>query len=155
MSDLNVPDVNWTILTGSTSFSSQLCNLVFQFNLMQIVDCPTHINSNTLDLIITNCNNAITSLTVQTDHLISDHYLISLTMSFSSTHTNHQPLNYAYDYSKADYHGLQQFLFNCDLTSYYNSNDVNETWLIIKHIILSGINQFIPKVRLRPVQYPV
>ena len=77
---------------------------------------------------------------------MSYHYLISLTTSFNSTRTNHQPLNYVYDYSKADYDGLQQFLFNRDLTSYYNSNDANEARLIIKHVILSGINQFIPKV---------
>jgi len=56
----------------------------------------------------------------------------------------------AYDYSKADYDSLQQFLFICDLTSYYNTNDVNEAWLNIKHAILSEMNQFIPKVRLRP-----
>jgi len=85
-------------------------------------------------------------------HLISDRYLISLTMSFNSTHTIITSHWTTYNCSKADYDGLQQFLFN---SSYYNSNDVNEAWLIIKHVILSGINQFIPKVRLRPVQYPV
>jgi len=35
----------------------------------------TYIHGNTLDLIVTNCSNAII---VHTDHLISDHYLISL-----------------------------------------------------------------------------
>jgi len=38
MGDFSIPDVNWA--TGSTNFSSQLCDLVFQYNLMQIVDCP-------------------------------------------------------------------------------------------------------------------
>ena len=34
MGDFNVPDVNWATLSGSTIFSSQLCDLVFQFNLL-------------------------------------------------------------------------------------------------------------------------
>ena len=54
MGDFNVPDINWNTLSGSTTFSIQLCDLVFQYDLSQIVDCPTHTAGNVLDLIFTN-----------------------------------------------------------------------------------------------------
>ena len=154
MGDFNVPDVNWATLTASTSFSSQLCDLVFQSNLLQIIDCPTHIHGNVLDLVFTNCNDAINSFSVYTDNTISDHYLITLKMSFNFTHSDRQPSNYVYDFSKADYDGFCQFLLSCDLTSYYNCTDVNEAWTFIKQLIITGMDQFIPKVRLRSSQYP-
>ena len=43
MGDFNVPDINWDTLSVSMTFSNQLCDFVFQYNLSQIVDCPTHI----------------------------------------------------------------------------------------------------------------
>ena len=45
MGGFNVPDIYWNMLSGSTTLSNQLCDLVFQYDLSQIVDCPTHICS--------------------------------------------------------------------------------------------------------------
>ena len=55
MGDFNVPDINWDTLSGSSTFSNQLCDLLFQYNLSQIVDCSTHVAGGILDLIFTNC----------------------------------------------------------------------------------------------------
>jgi len=115
-----------------TSFS---CELVFQYNLMQIVDCQTQIHGNTLDLIITNCNNAITSFWSLNIRSLPD-------FINHSTHSNHLPLNYILWLFKSRLWWLTTISFNCDLS---NTNDVNEAWLIIKHVILSGMNQFFQK----------
>ena len=157
MGDFNVPDINWAILSGLSTFSKQLCDLVFHYNLSQIVNCPTHIGGNILDLIFTNCENTISSLTVQSDTIhpvTSDHYLISLTLSYYHTSLNYTLPKYVYDYPKGDYEGLCHFLLSSDLTDFYDCSEVNQAWTFVKNLITTGMNQFIPKVKLRSNQYP-
>ena len=38
--DLNSPDICWSSLHGSTPFSVPLCDLVFKYNLVQLIDSP-------------------------------------------------------------------------------------------------------------------
>ena len=86
MGDFDSPDSNWNTLSGSTTFSNQLCDFIFQYNLLQIVDCPRHIAGNVLDLIFTNCDSATNSLATHSNlvhPVTSDHYLISLTIKHS------------------------------------------------------------------------
>ena len=107
-----------------------------------------------LDLVFTNCETDIKSTSVHTNNSISDHYLISVTISFNFACSKNKPAKYVYDYSKADYEGLCHYLLSCDFTSYFNCTDVNEAWSIIKQLITTGMDLFIPKVRLRSSQYP-
>ena len=106
MGNFNVPDINWDTLSGSSTFSNQLCDLLFQYNLSQIVDYSTHVAGGILDLIFTNCTSVINSLAIHSDivhPVTSDHYLISLTLSYYHTLSNHMIPIYVYDYPKGDY----------------------------------------------------
>ena len=58
-----------------------------------------------------------------------------------------------YDYKKADWENLCNFLLDEHL-SQTESGDVEEAWSLIKHSILSGMEQFIKKVRNRSSQLP-
>ena len=40
--DFNCPDINWDLYTSTSEFSHQLCDLVFDLELSQIIDAPTH-----------------------------------------------------------------------------------------------------------------
>lgn len=51
LGDLNSPDICWSTLSGQSSTSRVLCDLVFHHNLSQLVDFPTHTSGNILDLI--------------------------------------------------------------------------------------------------------
>ena len=77
MGDFNVPDINWSTLVGSTQFSNHFCDLVFDLNLSQLVDSPTHRQGNVLNLVLTNIDDSIHSLTVYNNNrqfISSDHY---------------------------------------------------------------------------------
>ena len=50
LSDFNCPDINWDLYTSTSEFSSQLCDLVFDLELSQMIDAPTHTKGNVLDL---------------------------------------------------------------------------------------------------------
>ena len=92
LGDFNFPTINWDILHGETPMSNFFCDLVFNLNLIQIINEPTHIHSNILDLILTTDDDIITSLSVHSNiflPIISDHFAItfSLNTSFPSSPT--------------------------------------------------------------------
>jgi len=43
--DFNFPTINWNL---NTSFSNLLCDIIFDLNLAQLVDKPTHKGGNIL-----------------------------------------------------------------------------------------------------------
>ena len=59
--DFNMPDINWSTLTGCSMISNNFCEFIFQSNLAQIVNIPTHKHGNTLDLILTDNTENIAS----------------------------------------------------------------------------------------------
>ena len=149
MGHFNVPDINWATLSGSSMFSNKLCDLVFQFNLPQLVDQPSHICGSILDLVFTNCESDIFVHNTNSFDITSDHHQ-------SPSHFLSVPLippirqqDYVFDYSKRDYIGLNQYISACDLTTYYNTTDVNKAWTILKQLLLTGMDLFILKIKLK------
>ena len=82
MGDFNYPDIDWARMHGSSSFSSLFCDFLFDCNLHQLVSSSTHRCRNTLDLIITNIPDKITSISIHESISIPnlDHFLISFTI---------------------------------------------------------------------------
>ena len=78
MSDFNYSDVSWDRLVGSTQASHLLCNLMFDLNLHQLVNVSTRVKWNTLDLVVTNLHDLITSLTVTQE----THYFLNPLTTF-------------------------------------------------------------------------
>ena len=78
--DFNMPDVNWSTLTGSLATSNRFCDIVFSSNLVQLISSPTHNCGNVLDLVLTDNAENIVDLTVHPPEYqctTSDHYLIT------------------------------------------------------------------------------
>lgn len=53
----NLPDINCNTLFGCPSLAHTFCDLVFKLNLLlqlELIESPTHIHGNTLDLLLTN-----------------------------------------------------------------------------------------------------
>jgi len=117
LGDFNFPDVDWCTLSGSSSKSNKFCDLLFQLNLTQLVDKPTHNLGNILDLIITNNEDIIYDLIIHPQNykpISTDHFLISFTILVPTEHTILSPTQVIFDYSKANYHGLTCFLSDID-----------------------------------------
>ena len=51
--DFNMPDIIWSTLTGCSLISNNFCEFIFQSNLVQVANMPTHKHVNTLDTILT------------------------------------------------------------------------------------------------------
>jgi len=66
-------------MTVYTPQSLHFCDLIFEFNLVQLITEPTHKGGNLLDVILTNidCIDNISISTILPNGLSSDHYLIN------------------------------------------------------------------------------
>jgi len=88
-----MPDIRWPSLSADSNFSTLFCDLAFQHNFSQSIELPTHSHGNTLDLIITNCEDQITIDSTNSCFLKSNHYSIPLT-SIKLALTNLQERNH-------------------------------------------------------------
>ena len=48
-----MPDINWSSLCGNSLYSTSLCDFVFDYNLSQVIQIPTHTGGNILDIVLT------------------------------------------------------------------------------------------------------
>lgn len=147
MGDFNYPDVSWDRLVGCTQASHLFCDLVFDLNLHQLVNVSTHVQGNTLDLVVTNSHHLITSLTVTQDtryFLKTDHFLVSFNIAQCLTPNTHIPASIVRDFSKADLEGLCLYLVDFDFSPCFISTDVELVWSFIRDDIYRGFDLLVP-----------
>ena len=60
--DFNLPDICWTSLSGCSPLSNLFCDFVFDTNLAQLINSPTHVKGNTLDILLTNSEHIISHI---------------------------------------------------------------------------------------------
>ena len=138
LGDFNSPDINWSTLAGSSTASNNLCKFIFESNLVQLVDSPTHANS----------PDHVTNLLVHPPDyhqcVTSDHYLITFTITFE--HLVSPPtINEVFNFTKGDYTGLSEYLLSRDLSSIYKSSDIEEIWHLLKSNITRAMVYLSPK----------
>ena len=157
MGDLNSPDINWSTLCGNTSFSNSLCNIIFSLNLVQLVEKPTHIKGNILDIVLTNMINKVVNLDVDVSSCreLSDHHLVIFDMVLSfSKHLKFS--SGVFNYAKADfeamsYHILDRRLFDSCL----KSTKVHSMWCYFKEDLKDLCDRFVPKFNKHVATFPV
>ena len=154
LGDFNITDVNWSTLNASSASSTLFCDRVFSLNLEQLVNNPTHIHGNTLDLVLSNSPDLIPDLTVDTYTCegISDHYLINFHLSTHIPHASAPPHSFL-NYSKADLCGLQSHLSTANLDHCLLQNNVNSIWSLIKGEISTACHLFIPVTKIPKVTF--
>ena len=59
-----------------------------------------------------------------------------------------------FDYSKANWEGLCNYLLDQDFGICCEDKDVEQIWCKIKQVVILAMNIYIPKVRLRKHQSP-
>ena len=157
LGDFNFPDVDWATYSGSSPKANKFCDLLFQLNLSQLINEPTHNQGNILDLVITNNEDIVYNLFVHPQHyqpISLDHFVVSFSIDSYLDHVTSNTSKVIFDYSKADYPGLINYLFHIDFSIFEQLSDIDSIWLFIKDSISSGMDLFIPKIRTRSSQFP-
>ena len=156
--DFNFPDIDWNLLTGSSSYSNAFCDLVYQFNLSQLVLSPTHIHGNVLDLVLTNDLDLVTDISVASDNSllpISDHLKVTFHVSFSTPPNPQEEIRYIFDYSRADWLGFANYLSDFDFSTLMYSLDLDSAWNVFKQIVLDAASLYIPRFKSKSSPCPV
>ena len=106
---------------------------------------------NLLDLVLTNVDDIIYDLAVNTCHplISSDHFIISFSVRDTTPSLQSNKGQFVFDISKADLNGLLHFLLDSDFSVCFQSDSVEHVWAVIKNIIYNGMHQHIPKVKLK------
>ena len=132
------------------------CDFVFDHNLTHLVDLPTHVKGNTLDIVLTGSVDLVSNVRVSSSTCsFFDHSNVSFDISQVCSEFRHCNQSvYVFDFPKADHEGLHSALLDCDFELCYTSGIVEFVWSYISDQILSAIDNLIPKVRLKKNQRP-
>jgi hypothetical protein len=102
--DFNFPNTNWAMFKSSNSREESFLEVISDFNLIPLVYIPTHRAGNVLDNILTDdlsCN-PIFSLTLCSQHHISDHHAIHCDLHLEASFTNPATTT-QYSYASGDW----------------------------------------------------
>ena len=149
LGDFNAPDIEWSTLSASLTNSQAICNALFHLNMTQLISEPTHVKGNILDLLITNIDNYISDILVNSPsiNLASDHFPI--TFNLAATYSPPKTaVRFVYDFTKADFNGLNNYLLDVDFSPCFDSPTVDDSWLQFKSVLLDAVSSFIPKIKI-------
>ena len=146
--DFNLPDIDWSSLLGTSSLSNYFCEFVFDSNLTQHVTEPTHVKGNILDLVLTSPCISLDQLSVNSSSvaILSDHFLVYFIPSCTTSSAAKSKPGYVYDFSKANYNSMCDFLLDSDFSALFESMDIEFVWSVIKSFIYDAMFLFTPKI---------
>lgn len=124
--DFNLPDINWDTLSSTSTSSNALCDFIFDNSLTQLIDQPTHVKGNILDLVLSNLDDLVTDLTISSNNswLSSDHFAITFQLAQELLQTPSTIPIYVYDFPKANYGAIQSYLLDFEYSPCLQSQDV-------------------------------
>ena len=143
--------------SGVSPASSALCDFVFDFNIIQVIESPTHTKGNILDLILSNTTDLIEHVNIWSDSfLYSDHFLLDFYVKIPNLAPPRNVLHSrpVLDYSKADYVEMNNFLLDYDFSDFLVSTDVEFIWQLLKSSITTAISLFTPTFKHPKCNHP-
>ena len=154
--DFNFPDIDWSILMGTSNSSNCFCNFVFDCNLTQHVSKPTHVQGNLLDLVLTSASVAVSRLSVFPLSVVdfSDHHAISFDFCCNVSSVPKCNPGYVYDFCNADYESISSFLLESDFSVVFGSSNVEYIWFLIKSLICKAMSLYVPRILVKRRQDP-
>lgn len=149
--DFNYPSIDWANNSCDNKCRPFVDALSERF-LHQIIDFPTHIRGNILDLALTDLPERIINIEPIGNLGNSDHSIISLNImlnvAFNQTN-EHVP-----DWNKCDVDSFSDFLTSVNWESEFIDKGTEECWIYFKNRITQGMKSFIPNKRRRQNNKP-
>ena len=153
--DFNFADINWQTLSADNYISNAFCDFMFNHNLEQLIDSPTHRLGNILDLVITNSSSLIGLANVMPTGLTDtcDHYIITFSIQ-SCLELCPQQSYYTYNYHRADYDSMNQFFSEASFSSCLNTSNIELAWSNFNTIVKQAVSKYVPKTKHNTDKFP-
>ena len=149
--DFNYPNIEWTTMMGDNKSSNFLQTINDMF-LSQLINFPTHIRGNILDLVFCSNPDNIVSMECLGNLSNSDHAIISLQILFNAN--INKTAECIPDWSKANIDLFTDSLQSIDWDSELSNKDTEAAWIFFKDTLLAGIDKFVPKKHRRQNNRP-
>ena len=149
--DFNYPKINWQGVSNDRK-SENFVDCVQAKNLEQMVEFPTHIKGNLLDLVLTNAPENILSVEGLGNLGNSDHTIISVEVDFCPKFKESNEL--VLDWINGDTDGLKEFYRNFNWKEILQEKNAEDAWEFLKTTIEVGIDKYIPKKKRRSRNKP-
>ncbi|MCP4457121.1 MAG: hypothetical protein GY816_03695, partial [Cytophagales bacterium] len=146
--DFNMPNINWDDYSSSDNVEQHFLDSFSNLGFEQLVNRPTHLKGNILDLVLTDKPQLIGNINVSDSNLPckSDHYSITFTIK-SRVKRIKTAKRDAYNFKRANWTGLNSELGAVDWNSFL-TGDVETAWLSFKEKLSFCADRHIPKIRI-------
>ena len=158
--DFNLPDIDWSDRSlkkhQNTSMHSAFLNLLESSDLDQLITVPTHLQGNTLDLVLTNLETSIP----QIEPSCSDHHLINFELFLEAPVTHAIDNNNTMPFWKFNKAKIPDIMVDCfDLESDIKKSiddkiPIDQIWTLFKSTILKSAHNNIPSHTRKPKPSP-
>ena len=141
--DFNFPKINWSLEVGSDQKSRNFLDIIDETQLTQLVDFPTHVKGNILDLVLTNVPEKILNIDCLGNLGNSDHSIISVDIIYSATVSEQK--EYIHDWNKGDTESLGLYFNSINWDEELAEKNTNESWNFFCDKVNEAVDKFIPK----------
>ena len=126
--DLNMPKIDWDNFSSSENIDQLFLDSFTNFELEQLINEPTHIRGNILDLLLTDKSPLISGTNVSETILPckADHYCITFNIK-SKFKRLKIPKRDVYNYKRADWSAINSGLSSVDWANEFQGN-IHENW---------------------------
>jgi hypothetical protein len=149
MGDFNLPnlDINTGIPTSPTHSCELFYDIFQDFGLVHVLESPTHKLGNRLDLIVTTCPELFSNITIEADSYPSDHFLIKF--SLDSVISCKKATRYVFNFKKANWQGVKQYLRSIDFDGIINNMDnLSDACCAWTNRVLESVKLYVPVIKL-------
>ena len=147
--DFNLNKVTWP--GGNTTCENQqgVLDVLLDVGFEQLVDKPTHLKGNTLDLVLSNTPDFVSNISIKDrDHVCtSDHLAITFELGPAKRKTF--PKHKIYNFKKANWKGLISDLMKIDWKAALQYCDSETAWANFKTILFALCDKHIPKITVQ------
>ena len=150
--DFNFPGIDWTNYTAKDAKSRLFLETIEEHEFNQLIDFPTHIKGNILDLALTNFPEKVLDISCLGNLANSDHSILSFDILTKLDFC--EPDEERPDWKRCDFDGLANFFDTICWQDYLGENDTETSWSMFKEKIDEGIEKFVPMVKKRNTKGP-
>ena len=153
--DFNLNKANWLLNTSTNSIEQAFLDEFVQAGLVQLINEPTHIKGNILDILLTNSEQFINDIIVSNSNGLckSDHYSINFKINLKVNRKKTEKIK-AFNYKRANWDLLNRDLSIVDWTSMIDTSNPDNAWMNFKDTLLQLVDLHIPRITIKSKYKP-